>query len=222
MKFLKLYENFEDFDETWIDDEPSNEYRKHKLPTILYNFLKKNKVLDQFISNFEKQHHPSRIFYDYILIHNNSIHLSSLIGSAFIWSYTPEGNKFWREVDQKWKNLILTRNFLDKNLDKQLRNLKPNELYENFEDFEETWIEDPYENTEIKIGDKIIITDKLENYIYDYDWPEEMHDLINKVYVILNIDHMTDTHDDRIKTYHIEDKFNEKWYIPEDCVKRTD
>ena len=52
-------------------------------------------------------------------------------------------------------------------------------LYENFEDFEETWIEDPYEDTEIKVGDKILVTDKLKDYIIKYDWPDKMYDFID-------------------------------------------
>ncbi len=132
MKYIKLYESFEDFEETWIQEEDNDDnIKKHKLPLLLYNFLKKEKVLDKFINNFEKKY-PNKIFYN--ALYNS--HLEDLIDFAFFWGGTPEGCYFWAEIDKKWQKIV--------NKDNNKSNLKSYELYENFEDdFEEIWIDEP-------------------------------------------------------------------------------
>ncbi len=129
-----LYESFEDFEETWIQEEDNDDnIKKHKLPLLFYNFLKKEKVLDKFINNFENRH-PDMIFFDYMK--NNKSSVYDFIDNAFIWGYTPEGSGFWYRIDNKWRTKY------DIMIHPSI-NIKNMVLYESFEDFEEIWIDDP-------------------------------------------------------------------------------
>ncbi len=99
-------------------------------------------------------------------------------------------------------------------------------LYENFEDFEETWIEDPYEDTEIKVGDKILVTDKLKDYIIKYDWPDKMYDFIDEIFVVDRTEYFYLEplgNDKRINTYVIRDYLDVgvEWFIPFNCAKKA-
>ncbi len=129
-----LYENFEnDFDEVWEEEPDETEYdyvKKHKLPIIFYDFLKKEGILDIFINNFERRNQRN-IFYENMIIRD--AYLSELINYAFYWGNTPEGTSFWTKISRKWQNIP--------GLNRKIKNLKDDELYESF-DFEETWIQD--------------------------------------------------------------------------------
>ncbi len=185
MKYLKLYEELEGFEETWIDDEsPIDEkYRKHKIPKILVDFLKNENILDKFIINFERQH-PKENFYEFFCNPRieDFIRLSKLINYAFFWGYTPEGTSFWTKISRKWQNIP--------GLNRKVRNLKSNELYESLDDFEEVWEEEPDleidlskiifgdDGPEFKVKDKVIYTiGDYEHigYIVTYDIFEKQY-----------------------------------------------
>ncbi len=129
MKYLKLYEELKDFEETWIEEE--DKVKKHKLPKILVDFLSKENALDKFIDNFENEENV--IFYDYAA-NTYSRHIISI---AFNWNNTPEGNKFWLNINLKWHSLLV-------NADKYYKKFGEfDEINEKFEyDFEEVWEED--------------------------------------------------------------------------------
>ena len=54
-----------------------------------FEFLKKNKILEQYLSNL------------YIPIDLNE-HPEDYINRAFYWDDTKEGFDFWRDIHEKW------------------------------------------------------------------------------------------------------------------------
>ncbi len=213
MKYLKLYEELEDFEETWIDDEPSNEYRKHKLPKLLYYFLDREGVLDEFINNFENQH-PNEIYFDYI--NKKGTIAFNFTDDCFNWSRTPEKHNFWSEITVKWRDTLRSDD-----IHKRIKNF---ELYESF-DFEETWIqeEDDYDDIkDLKKGDRVLIINRLKDYIKYYDWPDIMYHLIDKECLVCEPDYglidNPDNNEERINCF----TTREMGYfsIPYDCAKK--
>ncbi len=86
-------------------------------------------------------------------------------------------------------------------------------LYEFF-DFEETWIDEPNQN--IEVGDNILITDKLKDYIEDRDWDFKMYQLIGKKFKVKEVDSQYPL---TIGCYKIIVDKN-FWFIPKDCVEK--
>jgi hypothetical protein len=80
--------------------------------------------------------------------------------------------------------------------------------WENEFDWEE---EDPYIDRNIKVGDKIRVTDELNYYIKKYNWPRQMYNLIGKVYIVLK----KGTNRGKPCFY------IDGWSIPEDCVEKV-
>jgi len=97
MKYIKRYN--EDIDWDWVDEEKRDIPDDFKDNENFYNFLVDNKVLDQFIYNFNK--YKLRDLKSLI----NSIQ-KEIINFAFDWSETPEGYNFWMNYDEMWRNII--------------------------------------------------------------------------------------------------------------------
>ncbi len=239
MKYLKLYEKFKDldFEEVW-EEEPTVIDDKHRLPTVFSDFLEENGALYKFINNFEKQH-PKINFCDYgwfgswlhygeseyKIPHHIKIFYRKLIMESFIWDYTPEGGDFWQELNYKWMDKCNKDNIY-KIIKAEYKKI----VKENFENgFEETWIEDNEEYIDIvdlNKGDKVIITDKLEQYIKEYGWDltTELWNLIGKEFIVENpyFDKIlsVDNPEEVIYCFSILDKNKELFYIPYDCAKK--
>ncbi len=212
MKYIKLYEKFEDFDETWID-EPfiDDRIKKHKLPKILYDFLEGEDILEQFINNFEKQH--SNISY-FEWFHLTELDVHFFTDSCFCWSTTPEGHMFWSKIKEKWISYIKKLNI---NFNKKISEFV---LYEKFLDFEEVWDEyEDYSNyDDVNSGDIILILPSLSEYIEKHKWTSIMLSFIGKEYKIL-----LKSKDFNIDGYIIDvpNRKEVRWFIPHDCAKKV-
>ncbi len=105
-------------------------------------------------------------------------------------------------------------------------------LYEELEEFEEVWEEEPYEdeNMEIKFGDlksgdKVIILEKLKDYVYKKEWIREMLYLINNIYEVNNpfYKYITSIDNEKdIPCFYINqaDISFATFYIPYDCARK--
>jgi len=83
--------------------------------------------------------------------------------------------------------------------------------FDNFE-FNEDWEEEEPESR-IKIGDKILILPKLEEYVKNNGWSVEMLNLIGKNCIVKGGVWLQ-----RVQYYIIHDDYT--WHIPYDCVKK--
>jgi hypothetical protein len=108
MKYIKLFENFENIDWDWKDEEESD----ISMPDVFkddedfYKFLVDNNALDKYIYNFDNY---KEINYSELL-HKNK---NQYILWSFDWSNTPEGHEFWSNLNYKWINFLHTNNILE-------------------------------------------------------------------------------------------------------------
>ncbi len=100
-------------------------------------------------------------------------------------------------------------------------------LYEGFEDFEETWINDSEEYIDIedlKEGDKVIITDRLKNYIKYYNWGNNMYEFINQEFVVYESHYCEinniDNPERKIYCFSVRNEIDGYFYVPYDCAKK--
>ncbi len=91
-------------------------------------------------------------------------------------------------------------------------------LYENFEDFEETWIDEPIDEN-LKKGDRVIIIDKLRDYIDRFHWKRLMCSLIGREFIVDNPQYRIIEDDNRknISCFSII-TMEGYYYIPYDCA----
>jgi len=94
MKYIKLFENI-DWD--WMDEDESDIPYEFNDNEKFYNFLVDNKVLDQFIYNFDNYKLKEMNYSE--LLHRNK---NDYILWAFAWAETPEGHDFWSKLNYKW------------------------------------------------------------------------------------------------------------------------
>lgn len=67
-----------------------------------------------------------------------------------------------------------------------------------------------------KIGDEVIVTKKLEYYIYKYSRDKEMYNLISEKFIVIKIEKIYDLNKYRI---YLSDTNN---YVFEDCLELED
>lgn len=70
----------------------------HELKHLFISFLKNNDCYENFRHSFKKE------LNDYIKRRLTTP--NSLIGGFCIWSCTPQGHNYWREINDKWLETI--------------------------------------------------------------------------------------------------------------------
>ena len=66
----------------------------------LRTFLKQHKALSKFKHNFRNQKLATNKDAELYLKAEHSL------STAFIWRYTPEGDRFWKKLANKWKPVV--------------------------------------------------------------------------------------------------------------------
>ena len=67
-------------------------------------FLKENNCYNEYFNNYNIEF--AMLSFVYLLDHN----YKGLFYSAFVFSETKEGHKFWHDLDNKWNNYINEKN----------------------------------------------------------------------------------------------------------------
>jgi len=102
MKFLKLFENYEELEYEELDDDSMGDE--------FTNFLIANDLYDKFIYNIKT--FPSEEFlFDFSTIEKYYDDIEE--GEEFLnfdWEITPEGDKFWKSVYYQWRKVIYNKN----------------------------------------------------------------------------------------------------------------
>lgn len=75
-----------------------SEYMKLKMK--FYKFLSDNDALNEYLKNV-KRNNSTGITPEYLV--KKSVNGTDLISSAFTWGSSPEGHKYWRELNMKWR-----------------------------------------------------------------------------------------------------------------------
>jgi len=143
MKYIKLFENI-DWD--WMDEDESDIPYEFNDNENFYNFLVDNKVLDQFIYNFDNYKLKEMNYSE--LLHRNK---NDYILWAFAWDETPEGHDFWLNLNYKWIDFLHTNNILENKNENKFK-------------IGEYAIWKPFNNERVKILD---ITDNRTIWIQD-------------------------------------------------------
>jgi hypothetical protein len=97
-KYLKKYINFNNYEE-----DSSNFFIPKDCPQDFINFLKNENIYEKFINNLLNNNNQWKWnFSKYCKDIKKQYYLSS----SFRWYKTEEGDKFWRDINDKWRNLI--------------------------------------------------------------------------------------------------------------------
>ena len=73
------------------------------MPYLLLTFLIKEKALSNFLDNISKYTISHSINLSYLYIRLRDPYMA--IECTFVWDCTKEGYNFWRELDDKYKNI---------------------------------------------------------------------------------------------------------------------
>lgn len=93
---------------------------KRKIFAMFYRFLKDEGVLDKFIANLRRgsMYYPlgrvrrdttdKKLLINYVLFvfSNSTDPNNKMLSRSFNWSGSPEGDGFWRSLDNRWRNKI--------------------------------------------------------------------------------------------------------------------
>lgn len=69
---------------------------------IFIDFLKKHKVLNQYVNNVARYRGNELLFFRNIFKQDPK----EYVAGPFLWGCSPEGIDFWNGINQKWLKLI--------------------------------------------------------------------------------------------------------------------
>lgn len=85
--------------------------KNRKIVKCFYKFLKTYKIEEKYVNNFLKYYgHRKKWTKDdmivFIICHAQNGDTNGLISSAFDWSKTNEGSRFWSRVQDAWRRYL--------------------------------------------------------------------------------------------------------------------
>ena len=85
--------------------------KNRKIVKCFYKFLKTYKIEEKYVNNFLKYYGSRKNWTNddmirFIIIHIQARNYQGLISSAFEWSRTNEGSRFWSYVQDAWRRYL--------------------------------------------------------------------------------------------------------------------